>query len=476
MPAPVILWFRRDLRLSDNPALAAAVKTGQPIIPLFVLDETEGLRARGAASLWWLDKSLAALAADLDARGSNLILRRGEAAKIIPELVRKTGASGVYWNRLYDSGIVDRDTALKAALKKQGIEAVSSNGALLIEPWEVATKAGGPFKVYTPFWRAARSRIALGSPHPDPSKLSAPAHWPRSDLLSGWKLHPTKPDWSKGFEGTPGEAGAQDQIETFVESALADYPHGRDRPAEPGSSRLSAHLHWGEIGPRQVWRAVEAALHHHQTNDRAAEVYLGELGWREFNHHLLFHNPKLHTGNVRPAFDALPWRHAPKELETWKRGLTGYPIVDAGMRQLWATGWMHNRVRMIVGSFLVKDLLVDWREGERWFWDTLTDADEANNAANWQWVAGSGADASPFFRIFNPTSQGEKFDPHGDYVRRWVPELATMDARFIHKPWDAPFPPKDYPAPMVDHSAARQRALDALKATRGAVAPLDDED
>ena len=259
--------------------------------------------------------------------------------------------------------------------------------------------------------------------------------------------------------------GGAGQLDAFVDEALADYRRGRDRPDRPGTSRLSPHLHWGEIGPRQVWRRIEAAVHMGEVPAGAAETFLAELGWREFNHQLLFHHPDLPRANIRPAFDALPWRSAPEELEAWRRGRTGYPIVDAGLRQLWATGWMHNRVRMIVGSFLVKDLLVDWREGERWFWDTLVDADEANNAANWQWVAGSGADASPFFRIFNPVSQGQKFDPAGDYVRRWVPELSHLEAPAIHAPWTVGGAP-DYPEPIVEHGAARLRALEALKATR----------
>jgi deoxyribodipyrimidine photo-lyase len=469
MPAPVILWFRRDLRLSDNPALDAAIGTGRPIIPLFVLDETEGVRAPGAAALWWLDKSLAALAEGLEGLGARLVLRRGPAGRIIEDLAKEAGAAGVYWSRLYDPGVVDRDTALKASLKAGGIDAVSCNASLLAEPWEVATKGGQPFKVFTPFWRAARPGISPGPARPAPAKLPAPDTWPRSDRLESWRLHPTAPDWSTGFGWTPGEAGAQARLDDFVKDGLADYPLGRDRPDRDGSSRLSPHLHWGEVGPRQVWRRVEAAVARGAATEKAAETFLAELGWREFNHQLLFHRPDMAMANMKPAFDSLSWRVAPEELEAWKRGRTGYPIVDAGMRQLWATGWMHNRVRMIVGSFLVKDLLIDWREGERWFWDTLVDADAANNAGNWQWVAGSGADASPFFRIFNPTSQGERFDPHGHYVRRWVPELAGLPDAHIHSPWTAPagLAHDDYPNRIVDHGRARERALAALKATHG---------
>ena len=452
MPAPVIVWFRRDLRLADNPALHAAVETGAPIIPVFVLDETPEVRSPGAAARCWLDKSLRALAKDLETRGSRLVLRRGEAGRILRDLATETGAT-VIWNRLYDPGVTDRDAGLKAELG-----AKSCNGGLLLDPWSVKTKTGGPYKVFTAFWNSARDQVDVGAALPAPSKLKAPEHWPTSDDLNGWNLHPHKPDWSTGFDWTPGEAAAMARLKAFVKGGLADYPRGRDRPGEDGSSRLSPYLHWGEIGPRQVWRAVEAA----GAPRDAAETFLAELGWREFNHQLLYHQPDFETVNFKPQFDRLHWRDAPRELAAWKRGMTGYPIVDAGMRQLWATGWMHNRVRMIVGSFLVKDLLIDWREGERWFWDALVDADSANNAGNWQWVAGSGADASPFFRIFNPVTQGRRFDPDGAYVRRWIPELAGVAREHLHAPWEAGGA-AGYPPPIVDHGEARDRALKAYK-------------
>jgi deoxyribodipyrimidine photo-lyase len=459
MPAPVIVWFRRDLRLADNPALHAAAQSGAPVIPLYVLDETPGIRAPGAAARWWLDKSLRALSQDLAARGARLVLRRGEAGRIVRELAAETGA-GVVWNRLYDPGVTERDAALKAA-----VSARSFNGSLLTEPWAVKTKIGGPYKVFTAFWRAARDQVDPGVAHPAPSRLATPDRWPDSEALDDWSLHPKAPDWSAGFgDWRPGETGAAARLTSFIAGSLADYPRGRDRPGEVGSSRLSAHLHWGEIGPRQVWRGVRAAVARKPAIGDAAETYLAELGWREFNHQLLYHQPDFETVNFKPQFDRLDWRDAPAELGAWKQGLTGYPIVDAGMRELWATGWMHNRVRMIVGSFLVKDLLIDWREGERWFWDTLVDADSANNGGNWQWVAGSGADASPFFRIFNPVTQGQRFDPDGAYVRRWVPEVAGLDKAHLHAPWSAPGGgPPGYPPPMVDHGAARDRALTAYK-------------
>jgi deoxyribodipyrimidine photo-lyase len=475
-PKPLILWFRRDLRLADHPALEAAIATGRPVIPLYILEEAEGVRRPGAASLWWLDKSLRALAADLEARGSRLILRRGDAARIVEALARETGAAALYWSRLYDGEAVARDTAIKTALKDQGVDAQSFNASLLIEPWALKTGAGEPFKVFTPFWKALRSAVGDFTLHLAPDRLTPPAQWPASDDLAGWGLHPAKPDWSKGFDlWRPGEAGAMDRLHAFLRVPVADYPAMRDRPAVEGGSRLSPHLHWGEIGPRQVWRAAEGVAHRHPEYAPAVDKFLSELAWREFDHQLLFHNPGLRSANYKPAFDRFPWRTDAAGFRAWTRGETGYPLVDAGMRELWTTGFMHNRVRMITASFLIKHLMVDWRLGEQWFWDTLLDACEANNPANWQWVAGSGADAAPFFRIFSPIGQGERFDPDGAYVRRWVPELAKLDAKFIHAPWTAPDEAlkdagvtlrKTYPNPIVDHTVARERALEAFRSIK----------
>jgi deoxyribodipyrimidine photo-lyase len=455
--APIIVWFRQDLRLADNPALHVAVQAGRPIIPLFILHMASDGRPWGAASLWWLNRSLAALAADLEKRGSRLILRRGDPAVIVPALAQELGA-GVFWNRLYGKAATSRDSDLKAELGAR-----SFNASLLVEPWAPKSGSDRPYQVFTPFWRAAKAKIEDEPIHAAPRHIPAPSHWPQSDRLQDWRLHPTRPDWSEEFEGTPGEAGAHAALSRFGRDRLADYPAARDRPDLAGVSRLSAHVHWGEIGPRQVRAAVLDAARTGRA-EAAGDKFLAELGWREFNYHLLFEHGALWRRNVRREFDRFPWRQDRAGLKAWKEGRTGYPLVDAGMRQLWATGFMHNRVRMVVASFLIKHLLVDWREGEAWFWDTLSDADEANNPANWQWSAGSGADAAPFFRVFNPTVQGERFDPHGDYVRRWVPELAHLPGKAIHRPWEADV--RGYPKPIVEHGPARARALEAFKAMR----------
>jgi deoxyribodipyrimidine photo-lyase len=471
--APVIVWFRRDLRLADNPALHAAAKSGRPVIPVYILDETHGLRSPGAASLWWLDKSLRALTADLKALGARLVLRRGEAAAIIHSVVKETGAKEVVWNRLYDPATRARDADLKASLKAAGVHAASHNAALLLEPWEVVNKSGEPFRVFTPYWKTARSQIPAFTLHRPPEALAAPDAWPSSDDIDDWRLHPTQPDWSTGFEAwVPGEAGAQARLDTFLDGGLQTYADDRDWPARPGTSRLSPHLHFGEIGPRQILRAVEAMAHRSPQKTRDAEKFISELGWREFSYSLLFHTPNLAKDNIKPAFDRFPWISDDRALQAWRKGMTGYPLVDAGMRELWATGYMHNRIRMVAASFLIKHLLLDWREGEAWFWDTLVDADPANNPASWQWVAGAGADAQPFFRIYNPMEQGRKFDPDGAYTRRWVPELARLPNEHLHEPWSAAPEVlrragvelgKTYPKPIVEHKAARERALDALK-------------
>ncbi len=478
-PTPVLVWFRRDLRLADNPALSAAAKGGRPIVPIFILDEeTTGTRPLGGASRWWLHQSLAALAIDLSQRGVRLVLRRGPAAEVLNGLVAETGADAVFWNRRYDPASVARDRGIKRALTERGITVESFNASLLAEPWHVATKAGKPFSVFTPFWKALQDAVAPDAPLPAPEKIAGPAGPIAGNTLDDWRLLPTEPDWAAGFRPlwTPGEDGARQRFEDFRDQALADYADQRDIPSNPGTSRLSPHLHFGEIGPRQLWHAVRFWMERSGSRAETGGVaFLRELGWREFNYHLLFHHPAMPEKNVNASFDAFPWRDDADALTAWQQGRTGYPIVDAGMRELWLTGWMHNRVRMIAASFLVKHLLLDWRLGEAWFWDTLVDADRANNAGNWQWVAGSGFDAAPYFRIFNPVIQGERFDAAGAYVRRWVPELARLPDRYLHKPWDAPADVlagaglrlgETYPRPIVDHKAARQRALDAYAAIK----------
>ncbi len=472
---PVILWFRQDLRLADNPALTHAAETGRVIIPVYILDPGPGVRAMGAASLWWLDKSLRALDATLRARGSRLILRRGDSEAELRRLIGETGAGTVFMNRLFEPDAFARDADIAHALQGEGIACKGYNGTLLHRPGGVLNGSGLPYKVFTPFLKAL---LAVASPSPQtagPAAIDTPPAV-ASDDIDAWGLHPSRPDWSGGFDWVPGETGAAAALAAFVATGLKSYSTGRDRPAEPATSRLSPHLHFGEISP---WRAIEAARQaaaDGRVPAAEADKFVAEIGWREFSAHLLHAFPQMTDRAFRPEYDAMPWRDDPAGLSAWKQGRTGYPVVDAGMRELWATGFMHNRVRMIVASFLIKHLLIDWREGEAWFRDTLVDADLASNVQNWQWVAGSGADASPYFRIFNPVTQGEKFDADGRYVRRWVPELGRLPDKWLHAPWTAPTEVlrragvalgRDYPRPLVDHAVARQRALDALKTVTG---------
>jgi len=457
---PVIVWFRQDQRLADNPALSAAVQTGAPVLPLYVLDdETPGPWKMGGASRWWLHESLQELSRSLLEIGGSLVLRQGDARTVLAALADKVDAQGVFWNRCYEPFVVARDKRLKDELPG----AQSFKGSLLFEPWEVRTGAGTPFKVFTPFWRAAKVLPEPERPLPAPTSLRG-IGGVESDSLDDWGLLPQAPDWAGGLraEWAPGEDGARKRLAAFLRR-VEGYRDGRDRPGEQATSRLSPHLHFGEISPRQVWHAIR---HREATGD--GEKFLAELGWREFCHQLLFHHPELPSKPLDARFAPFPWRDDDAAFRRWTKGLTGVPIVDAGMRQLWQTGWMHNRVRMVVASYLIKHLGIDWRRGEAWFWDTLVDADLANNAAGWQWVAGSGADAAPFFRIFNPVLQGEKFDKKGDYVRRWVPEVAALSDKYVHRPWQAPADiragVKDYPEPLVDLADGRERALKAFRA------------
>ncbi|KXG86834.1 cryptochrome/photolyase family protein [Agrobacterium bohemicum] len=468
---PVILWFRKDLRLADNHALSAAVDHGGAVIPVYIRDENNGSTgALGGAQAWWLHHSLEALSAALEKAGSKLILLSGDAEKVLKKLVSDTGATSVFWNRRYDPQGIEIDSNIKKNFRDEGLEVESFAGHLIHEPSRLKTKTGGPYRVYTPFWRAIEAGDEPDEPLSAPSKLASPSRWPKSEELKDWKLLPTKPDWAKEFSDVwaPGEASAAEKLETFIDTSLKGYEEGRDFPAKPATSMLSPHLAMGEISPAQVWHATRGLPHNIPSHDLSR--FRKEIVWREFCYHLLFHFPKLGTKNWNDSFDAFEWKTDTAKFDAWKTGMTGYPVVDAGMRQLWRHGIMHNRVRMITASFLIKHLLIDWREGETWFRDTLVDADPASNAANWQWVAGSGADASPFFRIFNPILQGEKFDPYGEYVKTFVPELSKLDRKFIHKPFDAPGEAlrkagvglgKDYPKPIVDHNQSRQRALAA---------------
>ncbi|MEO3387040.1 deoxyribodipyrimidine photo-lyase [Mesorhizobium sp. CAU 1741] len=474
---PVIVLFRRDLRIGDNRALAAAADTGSPILALFILDEqSSGVRPRGAAALWWLHHSLATLAKRLDDVGVPLVLREGRTGAIVEELVSQTGAEAVFWNRRYDPGGVAADSKLKQALRGKGIKAESFDGFLLHEPTKIKTGAGSFYKVFTPFWKALEAGPEPRDPVDAPTNVNGYRHRVETMPLDKLVPLPTKPDWAGGLRDTwtPGEAGALERLEDFLADGIDGYAKGRDHPSKPATSGLSPHLAHGEITPYQIFAALKER--HVDASSTDIATFRKEVGWREFCHHLLFHNPALHEKNFQPAFDDFHWHADKKALRAWQRGLTGYPIVDAGMRELWHTGVMHNRVRMIAASLLTKHLLIDWRDGERWFWDTLVDADEASNPANWQWVAGSGADAAPYFRIFNPVLQGEKFDPEGAYVRRWVPELEQLPDKYLHKPWEAPEKiladggiklGDTYPRPIVDHAKARDRALSAYRAMRG---------
>ncbi len=479
MSAPVIHWFRRDLRLADNPALTAAAAGGGPVIPLYVLDdETPERRAEGAAGRWWLHHSLRSLDGDLRRLGSALVLRRGWAVEVLSSLIEETGARAIHFTRGYAPGDAETESRLNDVLAPRGVACRRFAGSLLVEPEAVRTRSGEPFRVFTPFHRACRS-VRVEAPLPAPSRLDGPATWPASDRIEDWGLLPTKPNWSGGLRESweAGEGAAQRRLDTFIDAALARYAADRDRPARAGTSRLSPHLAFGEISPRDCWHRVAlAAEAGGGAYASGGECFLRELAWRDFSYHLLHQSPDLAQVPFRREFAAFPWREDGAALTAWRRGLTGYPIVDAGMRELWRTAWMHNRVRMIAASFLVKDLLLPWQAGEAWFRDTLVDADPASNAANWQWVAGCGADAAPYFRIFNPTLQGEKFDPGGDYVKRWLPELAGLPAAVVHRPWEAPAAVlaeagvtlgATYPHPLVDHACARRRALEALARMRG---------
>ena len=459
-----LLWFRQDLRLQDNPALRHAVQNGYSIVPVYILDDDNaGPWKMGGASRWWLHQSLEALNAELNGR---MVFRSGDAKTILPALIEETGAGAVFWNRCYEPWRIERDKEIKQNLKEDGIDVETFNASLLWEPWTVSKDDGTPYKVFTPYYRKGCLKTEPPAPQGAPDDIQ----WTDAETgsLGDLNLMP-EIEWYKTMEKTwqPGEEGAHARLQGFLEDGLAQYKEGRDRPDKDYVSRLSPHLHFGEISPREAWHTARGFAATNGVNEKDIDCFCSELGWREVSYYLLYHFPKVTWENLQVKFDVFPWDETEsEELARWQRGQTGIPIVDAGMRQLWAEGWMHNRVRMIVASLLVKNLLIHWRKGEEWFWDTLVDADLASNAASWQWVAGSGADAAPYFRIFNPVTQGEKFDPDGDYVRKYVPELVDFETKYIHKPWDSPNPPANYPAPIVDLKASRERALEALQSTK----------
>lgn len=474
---PSIVLIRRDLRLGDNPALTEAIKRGGPVILLYIRETDDpDAGALGAAQRWWLHHSLTRHMKACESRGNRIILRTGSQNEIVRKIAREVGANAIFWNRRYHLKGRETDADLKSWAKEHGLEAKSFAANLLHEPSKLLTGAGGPYRVYTPFWKAFSSAETFGEPLPAPSKIPAPEKMPESDTLEDWKLLPTKPNWAASFPETwiPGEQGGKVALIFFLEEAMRGYRTQRDFPGGKNTSRLSPHLALGEISPLQIWHAVEEAEKGHPTEDTVH--FRKELAWREFSWHLLFHYPDLATREFNPRFAEFGWDFDERGFRAWTRGITGYPIVDAGMRELWQTGWMHNRVRMIAASFLIKDLMIDWRHGEQWFRDTLVDADPASNAASWQWVAGSGADAAPYFRIFNPVLQGEKFDPQGEYVRRYVPEIGKLGNEAIQKPFEASKAALEkaevrlgftYPKPMVDHGVARDRALRAYDAVKG---------
>ncbi|MEE4184863.1 MAG: deoxyribodipyrimidine photo-lyase [Gammaproteobacteria bacterium] len=473
---PAIIWFRSDLRLADNPALTAAAASGRPLVALYILDESSpGRWAPGGASRWWLHHSLARLADDIAGYGGQLILRRGSSVDQLAAQIGQVDAGAIYWNKVHEPWALELDEAVRAELRGR-VELHRSLSNLLVQPGHVLNGSGEPFKVFTPFYKKLLQLETLREPLPVPPRLTVtvPANH-AGETLDDWQLLPRQPDWARGFTDCwePGEAGAERSLMAFADNAMRDYMDTRNSPDVRGTSRLSPHLRFGEISPAQVWRTVRELSAARSNATRGADGFLRELVWREFSYHLLHFWPQLPEEPFREQFAAFPWRHDAASLAAWQQGLTGYPLVDAGMRELWQTGWMHNRVRMVVASFLVKHLLVPWQDGAQWFWDTLVDADLANNSASWQWVAGCGADAAPYFRIFNPILQGTKFDPAGDYVRRWVPELAAVPERYIHEPWRMSAAEaadcgvqleRDYPLPMVDHASARKRALDAFAA------------
>jgi len=465
-----LVWFRRDLRLADNPALSAAAAEKRPVAALYIHDSSRRF-SPGGAQKWFIHRALQSLRRDLEEIGVPLLLRAGPEQETLIAAAVELGAGAVYWNRRYAAEDIETDAAVKERLSARGVKVSSFNGSLLREPWEVTNGTGGPYRVFTPFWKtlaaAGPSRREIAAPK---NKAPVSRRGLKSDDADCLRLPPKSPNWAAAFEKEwdPGESGAQRALGEFLSGPANSYGEDRNRPDLRGTSRLSPHLAVGTISPLSIWNGVQSSMASGVVSENEGRKFLSEIAWREFAYHLLYHNPLMPTEPLRAAFGAFAWREDDRSFRAWTRGATGVPIVDAGMRELWRTGWMHNRVRMIVASFLVKNLLIDWRKGERWFWDTLVDADPANNPASWQWVAGCGADAAPYFRIFNPVTQGEKFDPDGAYVRKFVPEIAALPAKFIHAPWKAPgiSARLAYPPPIVDPDQSRKRALAVYSAMK----------
>lgn len=461
-----IVWFRNDLRLADNLALDAAIKTNQPILPIFIYD-TNTAKELGAASKWWLHKSLIELKKNLQEIGADLIIKSGNATKIITEIALTHKASNVFWNRRYDNNGILQDTTIKEQLLNQNIACKSFNSYLLFEPQTIKNKQGEYFKVFSAFWKHCLSNNQPPKPLQKPIFLKFQNDLKTlSDTVESLELLPNH-SWINNLDNhwQPGEKNAAQTFENFLNSNLNNYTINRDYPLLDSTSKLSPHLRFGEISPRQIWHTINNYIAANKLENDGAK-FISELGWREFAYHTLFNQPDIKTIPLNKKFIDFPFEPNEDYVKAWQNGLTGYPIVDAGMRELWHTGYMHNRVRMITASFLIKHLLQPWQKGEEWFWDTLVDADYASNPFSWQWVAGCGADAAPYFRIFNPIIQGEKFDPKGEYVKKWIPELKDMPTEFIHQPWLCRNMLTKYPKPIVNHAKAREKALSALQAVK----------
>lgn len=470
-----IMWFRQDLRIRDNAALDAAIARGGAVVPVYVWTPEEEWDWRpGAAARWWLRHSLLELSSSLKSLGSKLIVRRGDPARILNDVVNETGATAVFFNRRFEPTASRGDRRVMSSLATRGIDVHPFNDSLLFDPAEVRNRAGAPFRVFTPFWKHLLTLDDPGRRSPAHGWIPGPAVWPRSARITDKRILATDGASNALHEvWAPGELGAQKAMHEFTGGATESYARHRDHPGENGTSRLSPHLRHGELSPRRVWYEVSRARG--SSTGLESDPFLRQLAWREFGYHLLHHFPDSPVAPMRESFRAFPWKEDEEALRLWRAGRTGYPIVDAGMRELMTTGWMHNRVRMVAASFLVKHLMVHWLEGARWFWERLVDADLASNTMGWQWVAGCGADAAPYFRVFNPVAQGRKFDAHGEYVRRWIPELAGLPDEYLHAPWTAPLSVlkearvdigRNYPAPVVDHAFARERALDAYESIR----------